>query len=108
MPVTNKVRKQITMSIVDVAQALQSLHITGTPITTDISAGWVEVGEGNIVRVIVGANTYFAFSDDNTAAAVTSATSPGVMITTGEGYIVCSAKYIRASANPTRVELLSI
>ena len=108
MAATNKIRKQITMSLVDVAQALQSLHIIGTVITADISAGWVEVGQGNVLRVVLGANTYFSFSDDNTAPAVSSTTTPAVMLTTGENYLITSAKYVRASANPTRTELLDV
>jgi hypothetical protein len=106
MAATNKIRKQITMSMVDVAQALQSLHIIGTVISSDISAGWVEVGQGNVLRVVLGANTYFSFSDDDSSPAVNASTTPAVMLTTGESYIITSAKYVRASANPTRTELL--
>jgi len=106
MAATNKIRKQITMSMVDVGQALQSLHIIGTVITADISTGWVEVGENNVLRVVLAANTYFSFSNDNTAPAVNSTTSPAVMLLAGENYLITSAKYVRASANPTRTELL--
>jgi hypothetical protein len=108
MAVTNKIKKFFTMNIVDCAQALQSLHISGTPVTTNISTTWTEVGSGNIVRIVVSADTYIAFSDDNAAAAVTSSTSPGIMLVTGESYVVSTAKYIRASANPTRVEILDV
>ncbi|CAB4125075.1 hypothetical protein UFOVP53_56 [uncultured Caudovirales phage] len=108
MASTNKIRKQFTMSIVDCAQALQSLHVVGTVITDDISAAWVEVGQGNIVRVVLTADTYFAFSDDDAAAAVTVSTSPAVKLGSGESYIITSAKYIRASVNPSRVELLDV
>ena len=108
MASTNKIRKQFTMSIVDCAQALQSLHIVGTVITDDISAAWVEVGQGNIVRVLLTADTYITFSDDNTSPAVTVATSPAVKLVSGEHYIITSAKYVRASANPSRIELLDV
>jgi hypothetical protein len=103
-----KIRKFFTMSIVDCAQVLQSLHVGGSPISADISASWVEVGAGNVIRVIVGANTVIAFSDDNTDGAVTTTTDPAVMVVTGESYIITTAKYVRASANPTRVELLGL
>lgn len=96
------------MNIVDVAQALQAMHIVGEVLTADISATWVDVGETNILRVEVAAATYFAFSDNNADPAVTVATSPAVKILPGEHYIICSAKYVRASANPTRVELLRL
>lgn len=102
------VKKQITMSVVDISQGLQSIHVVGTPVAADISAAWVEVGLGNIVRVVVGANVYFSFADVNTGGAVDAATDPGVMIVSGEHYIVASGKFIRASANPTRVEILSV
>lgn len=109
MAATNKVRKQITMNLVDIAQALQSIHIVGTPITANISTGWIFVGQGNIVRVVVAANTYFSFASDATGAvAIDASTLPGVMLTIGESYLVCSSDYIRASANPTRVELLDV
>lgn len=96
------------MNIVDVAQALQAMHIIGDVVTADLSAGWVEVGETNILRVQVTVDTYFTFSDNNTGAAVTATTTPAVKILAGEHYIICSAKYVRASANPTRVELLKL
>lgn len=104
----NKTRKMITMNIIDVAQTLQAVHISGDVITDDISLAWTEVGEGNIVRVICGADTYFAFSDDTAGGAVSSTTTPAVKIQSGEHYLICSARYIRASANPSRIELLDV
>ena len=106
--VSAKIRKFFTMTIVDTAQVLQSLHIPGAPISSDISAAWVEVGAGNIIRVVVGANTSIAFSDDNTLGAVSATTNPSVMVIAGESYIITTAKYVRASSNPTRVELLGL
>lgn len=108
MSIKNKIRKLFTMNIVDIAQALQAMHTVGDVITDDISAGWIEVGETNIIRVEVAAATYFAFSDNNTGGVVSVTTSPAVKILAGEHYIICSAKYIRASANPTRAELLKL
>lgn len=104
----NKTRKMCTMNIINVAQTLQSTHLAGDVITADISTAWVEVGEFNIVRVIIAADTFFAFSDDTSAGTVTSTTSPAVKLTAGEHYIICSGKYIRASSNPSRVELLDV
>jgi hypothetical protein len=103
-----KIRKFFTMGIVDCAQVLQSLHVPGAVISADISAGWVEVGANNIIRVVVSANTSIAFSDDNTLGAVSSTTDPAVMVIAGESYIITTAKYVRASANPVRVELLGL
>lgn len=104
----NKVRKLVTLSTVDVAQALQSLCIPGKVISANMSTGWLEVGQGNILRLQVSADTYVAFSDDTSGGAVTASTSPAVKILTGDHYVLCQAKYVRASANPVRIELLEI
>lgn len=107
---TNKIKKYITMNIVDISQGLQSIHTVGTPILVDISAGWVHVGIGNIVRVVVAANTYIAFDDADLGAgvAVSATSNPSVMVVTGEHYVIASGDWIRASANPTRVEILAV
>ena len=102
----NKTRKLLTKNIVDIGQAIVSLHIPGEVITDDISAAWVEVGEGNILRVEVAGPTYVAFDDKTTGGVVTSATSPAVKLTAGIHYVVCQCKYVRADANPTRIERL--
>ena len=98
------------MGIIDAGQGLQSLHIAGKVITDDISAAYIEVGETNIVRLVVTANTYVAFSNAETApvTTVTATTTPAVMLIPGEHYVVCTGKWIRTSANPTRVELLAL
>ena len=104
-----KVRKLVTLSTVDVAQALQALLIPGKVITANISTGWIYVGRGNILRVQAGADMYVAFSEfDLTTTAVTVSTSPAVKVITGCHYIICQADFVRASANPTRIELLEI
>jgi hypothetical protein len=104
----NKVRKLVTLSTVDVAQALQALLIPGKVISANISTGWVQVGQGNILRLQVAADTYVTFSDDTSGGVPTSSTSPAVKVLAGVHYVLCQAKYVRASANPTRVELLEI
>lgn len=107
MPSTTKIRKLITLSIVDVAQALQSLHVPGKVITSDLSAAWIQVGQGNIIRMQVSADTYVAFSDVEGDVSTVSVTStPAVKLLSGDHYVLCQAKYVRTSANPTRVELL--
>jgi hypothetical protein len=103
-----KVRKLITLNVVGIAQALQSLHIPGKVISANLSTGWVEVGQGNILRIETASDTYVAFSDDTSGGAVSVTTSSAVKILTGDNYVICQAKYVRASANPTRVELLEI
>ena len=104
----SKVRKLVTLSTVDVAQALQALLIPGKVISANLSSSWVEVGQGNILRIQVSADTYVAFSDDTSGTAVTATTSPAVKVLAGDHYVLCQAKYIRASANPVRAELLEI
>jgi hypothetical protein len=108
MSSSNKVRKLVTLNTVDVAQALQSLKIPGKVISANISTGWVEVGQGNILRIQAGADVYVAFSDNTSGGAPSVSTSPAVKLPTGDHYVLCQAKYVRASANPTRVELLEL
>lgn len=109
MATNNSVKKYFTMGVVDVAQGFQSLHIAGKVIADDISAAWIEVGDTNIVRIVVTANTYVAFSNETVPAGTVSVTTtPAVMLVPGEHYVVCTGKWIRASANPTRVELHAV
>ena len=108
MSSSNKVRKLVTLNTVDVAQALQSLHIPGKVISANISTGWVEVGQGNILRIQTSADIYVSFSDNTSGAAPSVTTSPAVKILAGDHYVLCQSKYVRASANPTRVELLEL
>lgn len=107
MSEANKLRKLLTKNLVDIGQALVSLSVPGKVITDDISARWVDVGEGNILRMEAGADMYVAFSDLNTGGAVSVTTSPAVKLKGGEfHYVVCQCRYVRASANPLRIELL--
>lgn len=108
MPSSTKVRKLITLNTVDVAQALQSLHIPGKVISANISTGWVAVGQGNILRIQTAGDIYVAFEDEAVGSAPSATTSPAVKLIAGDHYVLCQAKYVRASANPTRVELLEI
>jgi hypothetical protein len=104
-----KVRRLVTLSTIDVAQALQSLYIPGKVITANLSSDWTEVGRGNILRIQVATDTYVAFTDiDGDSSVVSATTSPAVKLLTGDNYVLCQAKYVRTSANPTRVELLEI
>lgn len=108
MSKANKTRKLLTKNVQEVAQALVSVKVPGEVITDDISTAGVEVGEGNILKIEVSADTYVAFSDESTIGAVSAATSPAVKLTAGEHYVVCACKYVRASANGVRVELLKL
>lgn len=109
MAIENSLKKYFTMGVIDAGQGLQSLHIAGKVVTDDISAAWVNVGETNIVRLVVTANTYVAFSNlDAPSATVTATTTPAVMLIPGEHYVVCTGKWIRTSAAPSRVELLAL
>ena len=104
----NKTRKALTKNVVDVAQALVGVEVPGEVITDDLSAGWVEVGEGNILRLQVGADTYVAFDDKNTGGAVSATTSPAIKLAAGYHKIICTCAYVRLSANATRAELLKL
>ena len=109
MSSNTKIRKLVTLSTVDVAQALQSLSVPGKVITANLSTGWTEVGRGNILRIQVAADTYVAFTEiEGDSSSVSATTSPAVKLLAGDHYVLCQDKYVRASANPTRVELLEI
>ena len=108
MSIRNKIRKLFTKNVVDVAQALVSVAVPGEVITANISAAYVEVGEGNIVRLEIGAVTYVAFDDKTTGGAVSVTSSPAVKLAIGIHYVICECKYIRTSVNPTRIELLKL
>lgn len=108
MTSSTKVRKLVTLNTVDVAQALQSLRIPGKVISANISTGWVDVGQGNILRIQTGSDIYVAFSDDTSGSAPSVSTTPAVKLLTGDHYVLCQARYVRASSNPTRVELLEL
>jgi uncharacterized protein (DUF2237 family) len=109
MSSNTKIRKLVTLSTVDVAQALQSLKVPGKVVTANLSTGWTEVGRGNILRIQVAADTYVAFTDiEGDSSSVSVTTSPAVKLPAGDHYVLCQAKFVRASANPTRVELLEL
>lgn len=109
MSSNTKIRKLVTLSTVDVAQALQSLKIPGKVITANLSSAWIQVGQGNILRIQVSADTYVAFTDiEGDSSSVSSTTSPAVKLPSGDHYVLCQAKFVRTSANPTRVELLEL
>lgn len=102
-------RKFLTKNLVDVAQSLVSIKLPGEVITDDLSANWVFVGADNILRVEVAADTYIAFlTADGGTTAVTASTNPAVKVDAGYHYIACAAGWVRTSANPTRVELLTL
>lgn len=78
----------------------------GPVITADISAAGVYVGQGSLLRIRVAAATFIAFGD-STIGAVTNATSPGLELNSAGVYLVsATADWVRASANPARVEIL--
>lgn len=108
MAITNKLKNLLTNNISDAAQALVSIKAPGKVITDDISAGWVRVGKGNIIRIQVSADTYVAFSKEDDDGTVSATTSPAIKLDAGYHYIVCAADYVRASAAATRLELLEL
>lgn len=108
MAVTNKLRKLFTKNIIDVANPLDEVKAPGKVITDDISAAWVKVGFGNLIRIEVSADTYVAFSKEDDDGVVDSSTSPSVKLPAGYHYVICAGEYVRASANAVRLELLEL
>ena len=105
----NKIRKQLTKNIVDVAQALVSLNVAGKVIAAaDVFAG-TNVGEGNIIRIQTTADTYVTFSDTAIGAAPTVTTTTAVkLVGAGVHYVICQCDFIRTSIAITRAELLEL
>ena len=108
MSIQDRIRKLLTKNVVDLGQALVSLRFPGKVLPVDLTTAAVLVGATNILKIHVSADTYVAFSDDSTFGAVSSTTSPAVMLPAGMHYVVCQSDYVRASANPTRIELLQV
>lgn len=106
----NSIRKYFTQTATDVGQAIEGLVFAGAVLTTDISAAWVSVEPGFIIRVYVSADTYIAFSDfDQGAVAVSVTTSPAMLLKGGFFYnIMSSGSFMRASVNPTRIEIIQL
>ena len=105
---SNGVRKALTKNVVDVAQSLVSLNVVGDVITANLTT-LTKVGEGNILKVVVGATTYVAFADESTSSiAATINTTPGIELVAGTHYVLCHSNYIIMSTNPTRKELIRI
>jgi hypothetical protein len=101
-------RKTLTKNIVDLAQALVGLKVAGELVTANISTAYTEVKKGNIIRIVVTADTYVAFAKEGGGAAVTAATKNGLLLQAGDHYVYCTEDFIRASAAPARVELLKL
>lgn len=85
----------------------------GTAISTDISTTSIEVGANNILRVTVSSTTYLAFNDDKAALDAATinaslASMPCIELASGTYFIACPARWVKASANPTRKELSSL
>jgi len=104
----NKLRKQFTKNVIDVAQALVSLNAVGKVIpAANVFAGTANVGEGNIIRIQTTADTYVTFNDTTTPALPTVTTVNAVkLVGAGVHYVMCQSNYIRTSIAITRAELL--
>ena len=107
---SNSIRKYFTQSATDVGQALNGLVFAGEVITTDISAAWVAIEPGYVLRIYTTADIYIAFSDfDQAATTVSVTTSPGALLKANNYYnIIASGSWVRASANPARVEIIQL
>ena len=86
-----------------------SVGILATPkgiISADISAAAVAVESGKILRVIIAVTTYLAFSDASDMPIPTITTEKALRLEPGTYLIHINGTFVRASANPTRVEIL--
>lgn len=100
------VRKALTKNVVDIAQSLVSLVVPGDVITDNLTS-FTEVGQGNILKVVLAAQAYVVFAPELPSTLAANATSsPGLDLPVGTHYILCTEKYIKMSANPSRKELI--
>lgn len=106
----NKLRKQLTKNIVDVAQALVSLNVVGRVLAVaGIFAGTTEVKAGNIIRIQTTADTYVSFSSQSGHTIPVATTEHAVkLVGAGMHYVICQDDYIRTSIAITRAELLEL
>lgn len=108
MSKNNTIRKVLTKNVVDIAQALVSISFPGEVITAALTS-WTEIGTGNILRVIVAADTYVIFDDDGTNPTIAdAAASPALLLKAGTHYVLCQSQYVKMSADPSRKELLKV
>ncbi len=106
--VTNgsNIRKALSKNVVDVAQSLVSLEVAGDIITDNLTT-LTEVGLGNILKVVLAAQSYVVFADDSGSSIVADVNaSPALDLPTGTHYVLCTGDFIRMSVNPTRKELI--
>lgn len=88
-------------------KVMNDVLVPGAVITDNISSGGVAVGKGNLIRIRVAAATFVAFSDDPAIGTVSSTTNPGLELPVAGTYlVVATGKYVRASANAARLEVV--
>jgi len=81
--------------------------IPGKLVTQDASAAGVQVGKGKLLRIRVAAATFLAFGKSDIGA-VSGTTDPGLELATAGVYLVLATdEYLRCSANPARIEIIS-
>ena len=87
--------------------------VAGTliPAASDISTTPYQVKTGTLLRIQVAADTYVAFGDEPASAplnaAIDATTSPALKLPAGYHLVVATGDFIRTSANPTRVEMIT-
>jgi len=93
-------------------QKVSSVLSVGKLYSNDIT-NVQKVGTGNVLRVTIAAATVFAFSDNsdalNSETVSTSTADPFFAISlssSGTYEIATPAKFIKASTNPSRIELI--
>jgi len=92
---------------------LGGVLVAGTviPAATDLSTTPTLVKTGTLLRIQVAADTYVAFGDEPAAAplsgTIDATTSPALKLPAGYHLVVATGDFIKTSANPTRVEMIT-
>lgn len=79
----------------------------GVVIPQDVSAVAVQVAPYSLLRIECAAPTYLVLRDTEAEATVpTSTTSPAIKLPIGISLVNATKLWIRASANPVRIEVI--
>lgn len=96
------------------AKKTQEVLAVGKLFTKDISSA-TKVGRGSVLRVTIGAATYLGFSDDSDAlqaATIDGSFGDGdgeyviFLSASGTYNVAAPAENVKASTNPSRIELI--
>jgi hypothetical protein len=106
----NNIRRYLTKNIVDVAQSVGGIQFPGKHVSTTITTA-VEVGAGNVLRIVVTTAGWVAFGDSTVGIPSGATGEISAYLPVGTHYVYATNDYIRGSAASiavSSVEVLNI